>query len=99
MGEFIIGAVLVLVLWFCFSMRSKRKAISAFNISGEAESWFRNEGIRSSSVKFSMYDDPELAKNPGASVIVGVGDKTDGSHVGFALEVIPGSGVVEGIYL
>jgi len=99
MGDFIIGAVVVLVLWFFFSMRSKTKAYQAFNTLDEAESWFNSEGIKSSSVHFSSYEDPGLAKNTGASVIVGSGDKTDGSHVGFVLEVIPGSGVVEGVYL
>ena len=32
-------------------------------------------------------------------MIVGSGDKADGSHVGFVLEVIPDSSVVEGVYL
>lgn len=99
MGEFIIGAVVVLVLWFFFSMRSKIKAYQAFNTLDEAETWFSSEGIKSSSVHFSSYDDPELSKNPDASVIVGSGDKSDGSHVSFVLEVIQDSGVVESAYL
>jgi len=99
MGEFIIGAVVVLVLWFFISVQSKTKAIKAFNTLDEAESWFSNEGIKSSSVIFSAYDEPGLVKNPGASVIVGSGKKTDGSDVGFVLEVAQGSGVIEGVYL
>jgi hypothetical protein len=99
MGEFIIGAVVVLILWFFFSMRSKTKAYQAFDTLDEAEAWFSKEGIKSSSVHFSSYDDSELVKNLGASVIVGSGDKADGSHIGFVLEVISGSGVVESAYL
>lgn len=95
MAEFIIGAFVVLVLWFFFSTRSKVKAHQAFNAFDEADSWFTNQGIKPSSVRFSSYEDPGLAKNAGATVIVGSGDKADGSHVGFVIEVAGGSGVVE----
>lgn len=99
MGEFILGAVVVLGLWLFFSMRSKTKAVKAFNVVDEADPWFSKEGVKSSSVHFSVYDEPGMARHPGASVVVGSGDKNNGEHVGFVLEVIPGSGVVEGVYL
>lgn len=95
MSEFIIGAVVVLVLWFFFSTRSKIKMHQVFNALDEADSWFTNQGIKSSSVRFSSYEDPGLAKNAGATVIVGSGNKVDGSRVGFVIEVVGGSGVVE----
>jgi len=96
---FFIGAAVVLIFWFFISTRSKRKAYEAFNALDEAELWFSDEGIISSSVFFSAYDDPVLVRNFGASVIVGSGDKADGSPVGFVLEVAKGSGVIEGVYL
>jgi hypothetical protein len=99
MTEFIIGAVVVLILWFLYSMRSHGKAQHAFNAADEAEQWFVKEGIKPSSVLFSVYDEPSLAKNRGATVLVGGGDTLDGKHVGFVLEVLQGSGVVQALYL
>lgn len=99
MGGFIIGVIVVLALWVFFSMKSKTKAHQAFNILDEAESWLNKEGIKSSSVHFATYSDPYLVKNSGANVLVGSGKRADGSDVGFALEVIQGSGVVESAYI
>ncbi len=98
MGEFILGAVVIIGLWVFFSIRSKRKAARAFNVLDEADPWFSKEDIKSSSLHFSVYDEPGMAKHSGASVVVGSGDKANGEHVGFILEVIPGAGVVEGAY-
>jgi hypothetical protein len=100
MDNFIIGAIIVLSLWFVFSMRSKKtKAYQAFNTLDEAEVWLTNEGLKAISINFSSYNDPALMKNAGATIVVGSGDKADGSRLGFALEVIEGSGVVEIEYL
>ena len=99
MGELILGAVVVLGLWLFFSMRSKQKAVKDFHVMDEAGPWFLKEGIQHSSVRCDVYDEPGMAKYAGASVVVGVGDKHNGEHVGFVLEVSPGSGVVESAYL
>ena len=99
MGNFIIGAIAVWVLWIFFSMRSRARSYRACCVFEEAESWFGNEGINSSSVLYNLYEEPKLIKNTGASVIVGSGDRLDGTIVGFVLEVIPGLGVVEALYL
>ena len=99
MSEFILVAVVVLGLWLFFSMRSEKKAVKAFSVFDEAEPWFLKEGIKPSSVRCSLYDEPGMPKHTGGSVVVGTGDKDNGEHVGFVLEVSPGSGVVESTYL
>lgn len=99
MNEYIIGVVVILVLWFVISIRLNSKSCQTFTAYDEAALWLSNEEIKPSSVFFSTYHEPALAKNPGASVIVGSGDKTDGSPVGFVLEVAQNAGVIEGVYL
>lgn len=98
-GGFIIGAIVVLVIWGFISTRSKAKSYEAFNALDEAENWFAKEGINSSSVSFSAYNDPRLSKHTGATVLVCMGKKMDGERVGFALEVIKGAGVVDSAYI
>ncbi len=98
MVEFIIGTILVVTLWFFLAIR-KKKSIRAFNYLAQAEGWFVQEGIKSASVHFTAYDDAELLKHPGAAVIVGTGDRSDGALVSFALEVVANAGVVEAVYL
>lgn len=85
---------LVAVFWLFFSMRSKAKAVRSFNALDEANAWFLNQGINSDSVRFSVYDDPDLVRNPGATVLVGGGKDAQGKRIGFALEVVSGKGVV-----
>lgn len=99
MGGFIIGAIVVLALWAFISMKSKTKSHEAFNAFDEAKNWFTQEGIDSSSVNFSAYNDPRLSKHTGATVLVCMGKKRNGERVGFALEVIRGAGVVDGAYI
>ena len=52
----------------------------------------------SSSIKFSAYQDSAIIKNPGASVIVGMGTQK-GQSVGFVLEVGQGRGALWGSLL
>ena len=68
MFEIIIGAVIIFFLWSFFSRR--KKAISSFDSIDEAESWFNSEGIDFPTLRFNTYNDPQLAKNIGATVIV-----------------------------
>jgi hypothetical protein len=95
MSVFWWGVAIVAVLWLFFSMRSRAKAVRSFNAFDEADSWFLNHGISSDSVRFSAYDEPGLARNLGATVIVGVGKDARNERVGFALEVVSGKGVVD----
>lgn len=99
MEQFVIGAIVVIVLWVIISLRSKNRTNEAFNVRDEAETWFNSEGIQSTSVKFSVYDDPKLVKNIGATVLVGYGHNKEGNNVGFVLEVKPSEGVLEGAFL
>ena len=94
MSGFWWGVAIVAVLWLFFSMRSRTKAVRSFNAFDEADPWFLNHGINSDSVRFSAYDEPGLARNLGATVIVGGGKDAQGERVGFALEVVSGKGVV-----
>lgn len=93
----IIGAIACIGLFFF--RRSNAKSWRASTVYDEAASWLSNEEIKPSSVQLSAYHEPALAKNPGASVVVGFGDRTDGSPIGFVLEVTHKAGVIEGIYL
>ena len=99
MTKFIIGTLIVLVLWYFFSTRSKARSYLAHAFLGEAEPWLNKEDIKPLSVRYEIYKEPQLAKNEGATALVGSGTKTDGSKVGFIVEVVPGAGVVEGVYL
>lgn len=96
MGGFIFGAIVVLILWAFFSAKSKTNSSQAFDALDEAKSWFDKQGIVKTSVKFNSYTDKYLAKTHGVVIIlVGIGKKVNGQHVGFAIEVKEGQGVVE----
>lgn len=97
--EFILGALVVLALWIYFSMKSKAKAITAFNAKDWAEPWFAANSINPSSVIFSSYDEPSLARNPGAVVLVGTANNMKGDDLGFVVEVMSGRGVIVGEFL
>ncbi len=94
MSSFWWGVVIVAALWLFFSMRSKSKAIRSFSALDEADPWFLKNNISSGSAVFSVYEEPGLARNAGATVIVGEGKNAQGESVGFALEVLSGKGVV-----
>ena len=70
-----------------------------YDATKEIEPWFKSKGIKPSSTRHFVYQDPVLAKNPGAAIMVGIAKKEDGTDVGFVFEVIPGQGVVEGVVL
>ena len=99
MSGFLIGAIFIGFIWFIVSVNSKANAQSAFNTIDAAQPWIAREGIESSSVKFSAYNDQALARTPGASIIVAAAKKTTGDRVGFVIEVKPGHGVVEFAYI
>ncbi len=94
--EFILGTLAVAALWIFFSTRSKDKGMQAFNALDLAEPWFTGNNVVFSSVKFNAYDGPALARNPGATVLVGVGESTGGDKVGFVIEVLSQKGVLVG---
>ena len=97
MSGFWWGVIVVVALWIFFSIRSKAKAERerAFSAMNEAGQWFDSQGILRSSVKsFDSYNDPDLVRNPRATVIVGIAKTAQGHEIGFALEVVPGQGVV-----
>lgn len=90
----IVIVIAIVVLWFILSLHSKSKTARSFNALDEAAPWFRAQGIDTGSVGFSTYEDPRLARVPGATVLVGYG-KTTAGDTGFAIEVIPNRGVVD----
>ena len=71
----------------------------SYDATQDIKPWFKSKGINPSSVRHFVYDDPVLVKNSGASIMVGLAKKEDGTDVGFVFEVIPGQGVVEGVIL
>lgn len=94
--EFLLGVAVIGAVWIYFSMRSKVKAATAFNAIDWAEKWFTQQGINPASVMFSSYDDPALARNAGAVILVGDGKNAAGDSIGFVVEVMPRRGVVAG---
>jgi len=99
MGEFIAGAVTILIIWYIFTIKSKSKSNNAFNLLDEAEPWLKNQEVILSSVKFSSYSDPYLIKNNGATLLVAMGEKNSGERVGFAVEVKQGCGVLSSLII
>lgn len=96
MSGFILGAIVVLILWIFFSAKSKADSSQAFDAFNEAKFWFDRQGIVKTSVRFNSYTDKYLAKTHGVVIIlVGTGKNINGEHVGFAIEVKEGQGVVE----
>ena len=71
----------------------------SYDATQDIKPWFKSKGINPSSVRHFVYDDPVLVKNSGASIMVGLAKKEDGTDVGFVFEVIPGQSVVEGVIL
>ncbi|MFQ2328818.1 hypothetical protein ACK32Q_04925 [Aeromonas dhakensis] len=94
MSAFWWGVIAVCAFVVVRKLRAKSKAVQAFAVSDEANPWYVENNIDPSSVVFSTYSDPALARNPDALILVGGGKGPDGKTIGFALEVIPGKGVV-----
>ena len=94
MSGFLWGILIVIAIWVFSSMNSKAKVERVYASSDEADSWFVENNISSNSVMFNSYEEHGLSRNPGATVLVGIGKDLEGESVGFGLEVIPGEGVV-----
>ncbi|UYF70516.1 MULTISPECIES: zinc-ribbon domain-containing protein [Acinetobacter] len=107
-GNFEFTYVFALCLWFwvlsytypqIFPKKLKTKSHQAFNALDEAELWLNKQDVKTSSVYFNAYDDPYLLKNMGATLLVGVGENSKAEHVGFAVEVKQGCGVLSSLII
>jgi len=84
-------------VWLYFSARGKAGVAAALQAKSLAEPWFSANKIKSSTVVFGAYNAQGLARNPGATVLVGVGEDMDGGNpIGFAVEVMEGKGLLVG---
>jgi len=95
MDIFLIIVIAILAIWFFL----RKSQAPTYDATQEIEPWFKSKGIKPSSTRHFVYQDPVLVKNPGATIMVGLGDKADGTTLGFVFEFIPGQGVVEGVIL
>jgi hypothetical protein len=86
--------IIIAIIWFFMSQRSKDNAVKAYSTADEANSWFLSEGIDPKSVMFSAYTDPDLLVIQDTTLLIGVGKDSIGK-VGFAIEVKRGFGVVQ----
>lgn len=84
-------ALLAIVLFV--RLRNGKRAKRAFSAFDEAQTWFASQGIDPKLAMFSSYQDDKLARYSGATVIVG-NSTCQGREIGFAIEVMPGRGVV-----
>lgn len=90
--------IVIIGLWIFFSMSSRAKedkTFRAFEAFDFAKPWFEEHDIDISAVNFGTYEDVSLARNSGATVLVGSGKTSKGEYIGFALEVDPILGVVD----
>lgn len=92
--EIFIGIIFVAAIWMLLSTKKELKYVKANNAADWADSWFKSNQIDTESINFSSYEDPALVQNEGAVVVAGTGVDTSGQHIGFAVEVISGRGVV-----
>lgn len=76
-----------------------RKSGKSFDPFDEAERWFALNRLDLDSIRFSAYAEPHLVRAKDAVALVGSANMLDGEHVGFAIEVVAGRGVVEGSVL
>ncbi|MDH4121955.1 MAG: hypothetical protein OEV94_10220 [Deltaproteobacteria bacterium] len=65
----------------------------------EAEGWLTKNNLTSDAVWYTAYSAPGMARTLGATVMVGTSQDHKGQPVGFALEVLPGRGVMAGVML
>lgn len=96
MSAFWWGVLIVAGLWVFFTIRSRKKAARSFNAIDGADPWLESQDIDPNSVRFSTYEEPALARNLGAMVIVGWGKTKQGDDKAFAIEIKRGAGVVTG---
>ena len=76
-------------------MKSKVASITAFNAKDSATPWFSTHDINPKLVRFNSYDEPLLARNNDAIILVGTGQNSKNENVGFVIEVVSGQGVVD----
>ena len=84
----------VALVWVVLSSNSQTKAVRAFSALDSATPWLQQQQLDLPSVRFSSYQDSELLRTPGTTLLVGSGQTHSGEHIGFALEVAPGHGAL-----
>ena len=96
MSTFLILAAIGAAIYVFFKFQGEKKAVNAFALSDESDAWLRQHGLDPATGSFSVYSEPVLVSNVGATAIVGHALQSDGKAVGYAVEVLPGKGVVRG---
>ena len=87
----IVVGVLIALYWVFIHNPSK-------HMLRQENAWFKSQDIIEE-VQAKTYVDKDLAKNFGASIIIGIGKKKDNTHVGYIYEIIPANGIVEAVIL
>ena len=94
MTLWIVGALTALVvIWLWRRARGN----TAQNAMAEARPWFEMLGLDFDSARFNVHRDAPV-RHPGAVTLVGMAER-GGRPQGFAVEVLPGSGVVAGEFI
>lgn len=83
--EFVIGTIFIGVVWLIVSINRRKKESAAFRAIDVVEPWLVEQGF--SFQHFSTYDDPLLARNNGATILIGDARNSNDEHVGFIAEV------------
>ncbi len=92
--EFVFGCLLVAGIWYFLSTKKKINTFVEADLHEVSRPWFDAQGFDTNSLRYQWYHDPQLVKNHGAAVVVGVGKKR-GASTGFVLEVAHQRGVLE----
>lgn len=88
MMEFVIGAIFMAVIWFMVSINRRKQKFAAFKAIDVVEPWLIEQGFNFQ--HFSTYDDSLLARNDGATIVIGDAKNSDDEHIGFVAEVAEG---------
>lgn len=92
-----IGVIVAIgAIYLYFRFKKQQKASAAFAMADESEAWLRKHGLDPSNGSFSVYSDPDLVLYEGATAVIGDAQSSEGSFVGYAVEVVAGKGVVRG---
>lgn len=83
--EFVIGAIFMGVIWFIVSIKRQKQKVAAFRAIDVIEPWLIEQGF--SFQHFSTHDDSMLARNDGATILIGDAKNSDDEYVGFVAEV------------
>ena len=86
--EFVIGATILGVIWFMVSTNRRKQKFAAFKAIDVVEPWLIEQGFNFQ--HFSTYDDSLLARNDGATIVIGDAKNSDDEHIGFVAEVAEG---------